>query len=108
MIMLTAVLIAVVFLLWPRAAAESSSGFGDCLVERGVYMYGSDNCASCSDQKRVLGEEFNKISYINCDFNKEECTKKGISVYPVWAKGNNVLLGLQSLETLSEFSGCGL
>lgn len=108
MILLVATLIAIGFLLWPRAAAESSEGFVDCLLSKSVQMYGSDNCSVCADQKRVFGNDFEKISYINCDFNKEECTNKGVTVYPVWAKGNSVLVGLQSLETLSDFSGCRL
>lgn len=107
-ILAIAIVIAIIFLLWPRAVAESGESFADCLVSKGVSMYGSDSCSVCEDQMRVFGDDYEKISYINCDFNKEECDVKGISVYPVWAKGNHVLLGLQSLEMLSDFSGCGL
>lgn len=76
------------------------------MTERGIVMYGADSCADCQDQKTLFGDDFQFINYVNCEFREKLCTEKGISVYPVWAKDNQVLIGLQSFGKLSEFSGC--
>lgn len=92
---------------WFTSESEAVS-FGQCLTEQGVTMYGVDWCPNCRDQKRVLGEEFASVDYVNCDFQKELCREKGVTMYPVWSKGNDALIGFQPLEQLSEFSGCPL
>jgi hypothetical protein len=100
-------IILLLWLFWPQAAVSQNS-FGECLTTNGVTMYGSDQCSHCENQKKILGEDYKSINYVNCDFNEDECRQKGISFYPVWSRDNQVLAGVQSLQSLSEFSGCEL
>ncbi len=79
---------------------------GQCLSDAGVTMYGSDRCQNCQDQKMLFDEDFENVDYVNCDFQPEVCREKGITFYPVWSKGNDILVGVQSLNQLSTFSGC--
>lgn len=104
---LVAALAALIFFLWPPAAASTKT-FGECLTEKGVTMYGADTCENCLEQKRLFGEDFSRVNYVNCAFQSSLCEERGIMVYPVWARDNNVLIGVQSLANLSEFSGCPL
>ena len=106
-VLAAAVIILLVWFFWPQAVV-SRNNFGDCLTANGVVMYGSDQCSHCENQKRILGEDFKRINYVNCDFNADECRQKGISFYPLWSRDNQVLAGVQSLQSLSEFSGCEL
>jgi len=96
---------ALIILFWPRAAV-SKNALGQCLTSKGVTMYGSDLCPNCQNQKKILGDDFKDVKYVNCDFDKELCHKKGITVYPVWSMGNSILLGTQSKEDLATFAGC--
>lgn len=80
---------------------------GQCLKEKGVTMYGVDTCPNCLDQKNIFGADFKNVDYINCDFHKELCEEKRIRYYPLWTKGNQILMGVQSLQSLAEFGECG-
>ena len=102
-----AVVILMIWFFWPQAVVSRSS-FGDCMTANGVTLYGSDQCSHCESQKKILGENFESINYVNCSFNADECRQKGISFYPVWSRDNKVLAGVQSIQSLSEFSGCEL
>lgn len=103
-IVLTIVIVPSAF-LWSYEEPEPQT-FGQCLAENGVTMYGVDWCPNCQDQKRLFGEDFSNVDYVNCDFQRELCREKGVTMYPVWSKGTDALLGLQSFERLAEFSGC--
>lgn len=102
-----AIVVFLVVLFWPQAAVSNES-FGQCLANSNVVMYGADSCENCSNQKALFGEDFKHVAYVNCEFNLSECQNKGIHYYPLWSKENEVLIGLQSLEELSNFSGCDL
>lgn len=86
----------------------AQQSLGQCLSEAGVTMYGSDRCQNCQDQKMLFDDDFENVDYINCDFQRELCRERGVTFYPVWAKGNDILVGVQSLNQLSTFSGCEL
>jgi hypothetical protein len=105
-------LLALIFLLWPKGTVSKSKNdvkaFSLCLQEKGAIMYGSDTCPECLNQKKVFGDAFENIDYRNCDFQKNECEKLGITSYPVWKNGDKVLPGFQSFSNLAQFSGCSL
>lgn len=77
-----------------------------CLSDFGVKMYGSDACPYCQNQKKMFGEDFSLIKYINCDFDKSVCAQKGITGYPVWEINDRMSQGLLSLEKLAAATGC--
>jgi hypothetical protein len=106
-IILAGLIILVILLFWPKDVA-SNYGLANCLTGKGVIMYGSDLCEECKNQKKLLGADFKKINYINCDFKTSECNKKGISVYPVWSLGNKILVGTQMPKDLAAFAGCAI
>jgi hypothetical protein len=105
LIIIAVILVLMLAFFWPRSAAKGFS-LGECLTQKGVVMYGSDMCEECKNQKTVLGKEFNKINYVNCDFKMNECRKKGITIYPIWSLDNNILVGEQTADALADFAGC--
>ncbi len=82
--------------------------FAQCLTDNGVIMYGTDWCTHCQNQKLLFGTSFNNIAYVNCDNSPQACTNAGVTGYPTWYVNGEIYSGVQSLETLSQFSGCNL
>ena len=103
-LLLTAVILALLLFL-PRTAVSKKS-LGQCLAKKGAVLYGVDSCVNCQNQKRLFGEDFRNVIYVNCEFNAVICQDKGITIYPVWALDNKVLLGTQPLAELAKFAGC--
>ena len=85
---------------------SSKSNFAICLMEKGAIMYGVDTCEYCQIQKKMFGSDFEKINYINCDFDQKSCTEKGIVNYPVWEIKGQQLLGIQTFDQLEKTTGC--
>ena len=82
--------------------------FAKCLTEKGIAMGGSPMCSHCNAQKELFGNSFQYIEYHICDID-EWCLENSITGYPTWVfSDGGILLGKQSLQTLSDKSGCEL
>lgn len=79
-----------------------------CLSESGLKMYGTEWCSHCKNQKKLFGNSFKNIDYIDCDKNKDICLSEGIRGYPTWKTNGQKYPGEQSLNKLSELTGCEL
>ena len=85
-----------------------------CLTEKGTKMYGAYWCAHCANQKKMFGDSFSKVKYIECSLpggqdQVKECADAGINGYPTWEFGDGSRLeGEVTLETLAAKSGCSL
>lgn len=83
--------------------------FALCLAEKKITMYGAAWCSHCKQQKALFGSSFSKVSYVECPENQKLCLDKGVTGYPTWISGDGEkFTGVQSLENLSEISGCQL
>lgn len=97
----------------PSAQDASEPGefddFAKCLAEKGVSMAGAEWCSACQKQKRIFGEAFSFVDFKDCDKEREWCLNQEIQYYPTWifSDGRKVV-GIQSIEKLSELSGCGV
>lgn len=113
-IFLATVLLAAGWKLWMDHSEEAGVGttrtdrdqFVICLSEKGVKMYGSDICEFCQAQKKIFGSSFEKINYVNCDFDKQICQEKGITAYPVWEISGKLDAGIASFDKLANATGC--
>src|SRR3989339_819290 len=77
-----------IFNSYPRQTGQLNlDEFAKCLNETGVKMYGTEWCSHCKEQKKLFGESFQFVNYIDCDEDKE-------------------YLGVQTLEFLSDLSEC--
>ena len=82
--------------------------FANCLTKKDVKMYGTDWCSHCKDQKKLFGESFLYVDYVDCDKSQAECGAAGVEGYPTWVVDGKNYPGVQSLERLAFLSGCEL
>lgn len=91
------------------ADGKNYDAFAQCLTERGAAMYGAEWCSHCQNQKRMFGESFRFVNYVECTEEIRTCTEKGIQGFPTWVFADNSRLeGEQSFAALAAKSGCPL
>ena len=98
----------------PKQDSGPSDQFAQCLTDKGAKFYGAFWCSHCISQKKMFGQSFEKINYIECSTPDgksqiKECEEAGINGYPTWkfADGSKVE-GEVSFEVLSQKTGCEL
>ena len=100
------------------AGPSELDGFAKCVYETGARMYGQYTCGVCKKQRELFGPSFQYIQEIECHPRGENpqtqrCLERDIEKTPTWILEKNGiesdrLTGFQTLELLSEFSGCPL
>ncbi|MEI6296996.1 MAG: hypothetical protein WCO84_05110 [bacterium] len=58
--------------------------FAGCLASKNVVMYGAVWCSHCQNQKKLFGDSFRLVKYVECPDNIKLCTDKGVTGYPTW------------------------
>ena len=93
-------------------AGEVKERFAQCLTEKGVTMFGAYWCPHCQQQKKMFGDAWEKINYVECSLpggqaQTEACIQAGIESYPTWefAPGDRTV-GELTFEQLSAKTGC--
>ena len=87
-----------------RAIQGQYDEFANYLTGQGVKMYGTEWCSHCQNQKKLFGNSFQYIDYIDCDKNKNECSIAGVTGYPTWSINGQNYPGEQSLEKLAQLT----
>lgn len=87
-------------------ATLNYDNFAKCLTENGVIMYGSKYCPHCLNQKKMFGDSFKYINYVECADNPTLCTERSIQVVPTWSIKENLYTGEKTIEELSSLAGC--
>ena len=85
--------------------------FASCLNSKGAIMYGAATCIHCIEQKKLFGSSFRLISYVECPRDPRRCIAAGVEGTPTWAfsgLGTSTYLGTQTLEQLSQITGCAI
>ena len=92
--------------------------FAKCIQASGLKMYGQYTCGICKKQRELFGPSFRYVGEIECHPRGENpqtqlCLERDIKKTPTWIlekddKAIETLEGFQTLETLSELSGCPL
>jgi hypothetical protein len=105
------ILIAVIYAVYVATKKDDGQydAFAKCLTSKGVVMYGTDWCPHCQAQKRLFGDSFRYVTFINCDVQKAACDAAGVQGYPTWTfpRGEPVS-GEQQLSTLSARTDCAV
>ncbi|MDP2670734.1 MAG: thioredoxin domain-containing protein [bacterium] len=85
----------------------AANGLAACLTENGVTMYGTERCGHCKNQKAMFGEAFDKVTYVDCDQQRQTCLDAGVRGFPtrIDAQGNTYP-GTQPLSKLAEIGTC--
>lgn len=79
-------------------------------AEKGMVLYGAYWCPHCKDQKKMFGDAFQYVDYVECDpkganANPDECTAAGIEGYPTWIYQGQQYSGAQSLSQIAKIVG---
>jgi hypothetical protein len=90
--------------------------FAKCLASKQAKMYGLYWCPHCADQKRMFGDAFHNVPYVECAEGppgsgkvNPVCQAAGVKLFPSWQFGNeSPKEGVLSLEDLSSRTGCSL
>jgi hypothetical protein len=99
------VLAVAVWVVWPSGPGEYDT-FASCISESGAVMYGTEWCSHCKAQKEMFGKSFDKISFVDCDRQRDVCLLAGVEGYPTWKINGENYPGQQPLQFLGELTGC--
>ena len=106
------VLVSVIFLVTAGCSRSPSPSFAQCLTEKDVTMFGAYWCSHCATQKKLFGNSWQYINYVECSLpNKagttEICLQEKIETFPTWEFADQTRFeGVLPLEQLSERTGC--
>ena len=87
-------------------ADKNYDNFAKCLTEKGIVMYGTSTCPHCQNQKKMFGDSFKYVNYVDCINNTTLCQDNGIQFVPTWYIGGNLYTGEKTIEQLKSLSGC--
>ncbi len=91
----------------PSVPQEKLTEFAKCLSSKGLKMAGAEWCSACNSQKRLFGDSFEFVNFVDCDKEKSFCEENNIEYYPTWImNGEKKAVGVQSIQKLAELSGC--
>jgi len=107
------IFLAIAVLVWgsgnKKNIANSLDNFAKCLASKNITMYSAYYCSHCEDQKNLFGDSFKYVPYVECTDDPQKCVDAAITGTPTWIFPDGArLIGEQSLETLSQKSGCAL
>lgn len=78
-----------------------------CLNQKGVVMYGAYWCPHCQRQKRLFGDSFNYVNYVECTKDVKKCQEKKIEGYPTWIfKDGDRIVREATFAELAEKTSC--
>ena len=83
--------------------------FAQCLAEKKLTMYGAYWCPHCQSQKKLFGDAFKYVPYVECTQQEKLCIEKKIDSYPTWIDNNdNRYSGELTFQKMSEITSCPL
>lgn len=112
LVIIAIIIVGIVYVVKGQSK-NNYDAFAKCLASKNFKLYGASWCPHCAQQKEMFGESKKYLDYVECADDTggqtQVCKNAKISAYPTWKfPPNQTLLGAQSLEKLSELSGCKL
>jgi hypothetical protein len=106
-IAILSILLISIFLIGCAPSQEKLETLASCLTEKGAVMYGAYWCSHCQEQKERFGAAFAKVTYVECEVQKQKCADDNIKGLPTWkfADGSS-LSGAQEFSVLAKKAGC--
>lgn len=81
--------------------------FAQCVAATSLTMYGAYWCPHCQAQKKLFGDSFKYIPYVECTQQEKLCIEKKIDGYPTWiANDGNRYSGELTFQKISEITSC--
>lgn len=90
----------------PKANPELDK-FAQCITDKKVVMYGAYWCPHCQRQKKLFGDSFQYVKYVECTQDTNTCQEKNIKSYPTWEfEDESRIEGEATIEQLAEKTSC--
>ncbi len=83
---------------------KETQKFIECVNKTGLQLYGKLNSQVFLTQKEELGDLFDKIPFVDCLEDKEDCM--GILLVPAWKLNGQIYYGSFSKEILIKLMEC--
>lgn len=77
----------------------------ECIGEKSV-LYIQLGCRACEAQEELFGEDYEKLSVVDCYKDNQRCIINNITKTPTWIINNEKIIGVKSIEELKELTGC--
>lgn len=107
--------LAAVGIIMGSKSGPAPTELAACISAAGAVMYGAHWCPHCAEQKKLFGDAFEQVMYVECATGGPKnipaqpalCKEKGIESYPTWifADGSKQT-GVVSLAQLAAKTGC--
>lgn len=97
-----------------QPSANKMDTFAKCVAKKNAVMFGSAFCSHCDEQRKLFGDSFRFIHYVECSRegaaeDVSACKSAQVRFTPTWIfSDSDRLLGVQPLKTLGERTGCAL
>jgi glutaredoxin len=85
-------------------------GLVEHLAKTDAKFYGASWCPHCAEQKELFGPSSSRVPYIECSPGgprtpqAQACNDAGIKSYPTWIINGQRYSGIQSLDSLAQYS----
>ncbi len=100
-IIVAVIIISVIVLTRPPNGASKETAM--CIANHGE-LYTQLGCNACENQKKMFGKNYQYLNVIDCFYEREKCAM--IQYTPTWIINGNQYIGVQSIETLKNLTGC--
>ena len=92
-------------------STKESIALAKYLKNNGVVKYSAYWCPNCLDQSELFGRKaYKELNVVECSRDGKNsqtqlCIDKKIQGFPSWEINGNIIIGVQTLEKLSELTG---
>lgn len=88
-------------------ADPGKDAFAKCLADKKVTMYGAYWCSHCQNQKKLFGQSFQYVPYVECTQETKKCEDQKITGYPTWIfEDGSRIEGEATFQQLSDKTSC--
>ncbi len=102
-IIVLVIALAIIILLNSNTGPKTDEETAACIGKNSV-LYVQLGCSHCRDQEAMFGDNLDKLTIIDCFYEKDKC--QGITGTPTWLIGDQEYVGVKSIEFLKEKTGC--
>lgn len=84
-----------------------SASLAQCIGQHSK-LYVQYGCPHCADQEAMFGGNLKYLNYTDCfqQENRQQCINANITAVPTWIINGQRYLGVQSIPTLQNLTGC--
>jgi len=97
------IIAAIVVIMIIRAAPKTEEQIVKCIASKSL-LYASKTCASCAEQKLILGNYTSFFNITDCLVNPEKCSQ--IGRLPTWSINGQNYEGIKTIEQLKTLTNC--